>query len=63
MGVADVALESGRSELVIYELIQAGRLHFVEDDKGHILVCFSSVRQLEKTIELGSNQEGEDHER
>lgn len=64
MGVADAAMETGRSELAIYQLIQAGSVHFIEDDEGRILICFSSLRRIQPRIDEDENeQEGESHER
>lgn len=64
MAVADAAMEAGRSELAIYQLIQAGSVHFVEDE-GRILVCLRSLCGIQQTLDEGSNekdQEGESHE-
>jgi hypothetical protein len=67
MPVAYAAREAGRSELAIYQLIEAGSLHFVEDEAGQVLVCFSSLRRIQQTLDQGANKdekepEGESHE-
>ena len=66
MAVPDAAMEAGRSELAIYKLIQAGSVHFVEDE-GHILVCFRSLCRIQQTLDEGINKdemkrEGESHD-
>ena len=42
-GVADAAREAGLSELVIYQLLDDGLVHFTEDTEGHVLVCLNSL--------------------
>ena len=42
-GVADAAREAGLSELVIYQLLDHGLVHFTEDTEGHVLVCLNSL--------------------
>jgi hypothetical protein len=41
--VADAARETGLSELLIYQLLDAGALHFREDADGRLLVCLNSL--------------------
>ena len=40
----------GISERHIFRLLEAGRVHFIEN--GRVLVCLESVRSLEKEVEL-----------
>jgi hypothetical protein len=42
-GVADAARETGLSELVIYQLLDDGLVHFTEDTEGRVLVCLNSL--------------------
>ena len=56
MCVAKAALASGRGELAIYKLLQAGSVHFVEDE-GHVLVCFKSLCGIHQRLEEGENDE------
>jgi hypothetical protein len=58
MAVADAAIEADQSELAIYQLIQAGSVHFVEDD-GRIFICFSSLHRIQQRLD---QEEGEIHE-
>jgi hypothetical protein len=46
--VAHAAREAGLSELAIYQLLEPGALHFIEDSEGHVLVCFNSLRKRHK---------------
>ena len=50
MNVADAANETGMSELAIYQLIEAGDLHFVED-ANHIVACLSSLRSIQHKLD------------
>ena len=61
MAVADAALETDQSELAIYQLIQAGSVHFVEDE-SHILVCLTSLRRIRRIDGEQNEQEGESNE-
>jgi hypothetical protein len=61
MAVADAAIEADQSELAIYQLIQAGSVHFVEDG-GRILVCLTSLRRIQRIDAEQNEQEGESYE-
>ena len=50
MSVAEAANATGLSELAIYQLIEAGDIHFV-DDANHILACLSSLRGIQPKLE------------
>jgi hypothetical protein len=41
--VPEAARETGLSELLIYQLLDAGTLHFREDADGRLLVCLNSL--------------------
>jgi hypothetical protein len=43
MNVADAARETGLSELAIYQRLDVGALHFIEDSTGHCLICLNSL--------------------
>ncbi|MGH9883874.1 MAG: hypothetical protein ACRD6N_20820 [Pyrinomonadaceae bacterium] len=43
--VAGAAREAGLSELAIYQLLDDGALHFMEDTEGRVLACLNSLRQ------------------
>jgi hypothetical protein len=49
MSVGDAANVTGMSELAIYQLIESGDLHFIED-ANHIVVCLSSLLWLSADI-------------
>lgn len=42
----DAALATGRMALEIYRLVEAGRLHFREDENGLLYICFESLQSL-----------------
>ena len=50
MTVADAAYETGLSELVIYQRIKSGDLHFTEDADLRIVACLSSLRCIRRTL-------------
>jgi hypothetical protein len=41
--VSETARETGLSELLIYQLLDFGALHFREDADGRLLVCLNSL--------------------
>ena len=43
--VSQAAIEAGLSELAVYQLLDAGDLHFTEDSEGHVLVCLNSLSE------------------
>lgn len=45
-GVADAAREAGLSELVIYQLLDDGLVHFTEDKERRVLVCLKSLFEI-----------------
>ena len=53
MSVADAAHETGVSEMVIYQQIESGDLHFTEDADTHIVACLSSLRRLQRRLGKG----------
>jgi hypothetical protein len=42
----EAAMIAKLSTREIYRLVEAGRLHFKEDQNGLLFVCLSSLRQL-----------------
>jgi len=63
MCVADAALADGCGELAIYQLLQAGSVHFVEDE-GRVLVCFKSLCGIHQRLDgVKNEEEGENDER
>lgn len=50
MSVVDAANETGLSELAIYQLIESGDIHFIEE-ANHIVVCLSSLRGIRQMLE------------
>ena len=42
----EAAMIARLSTREIYRLVEAGRLHFSEDQNGLLFVCFASLRQL-----------------
>lgn len=44
-GVDAAAEQTGVSELAVYQLVESGAVHFIEDEKQHVLVCLNSLRQ------------------
>ena len=58
ISVVDAANETGMSELAIYQLIESGDLHFIEDS-NHIVACLSSLRSIqnnERNLEGGMHE-------
>lgn len=49
MSVGDAANETGMSELTIYQLIESGDIHFIED-ANHILACLGSLRGIQREL-------------
>ena len=43
--VAQAARQADLNELAIYQLLDAGGLHFSEDADGRILVCLNSLME------------------
>ena len=41
--VAEAAREAGSGELAIYQLLDSGVVHFMEDPEGRVLVCLNSL--------------------
>jgi len=41
--VIQAAIETGLSELAIYQLLDAGAIHFTEDSERHVIVCLDSL--------------------
>ena len=41
--VADAARQADLNELAIYQLLEAGALHFTEDADGRVLICLNSL--------------------
>ena len=61
------AREVGLSELAIYQLLDAGALHFCEDPGGRVFVCLNSLCPTFRTAGIGStrdtaNQKGGSYE-
>ena len=54
MSVVEAAKETGLSELAIYQLIESGDLHFIEDANRHIVACLSSLRCIQRRLD-GAN--------
>ena len=50
MSVGDAANETGMSEMAIYQLIECGDLHFIED-ANRIVVCLSSLRSIQDKLD------------
>ena len=48
----DAALATGHGAREIYSLVEAGRLHFREDETGLLYICFESLQRL-----VGENSE------
>src|SRR2546425_11358335 len=42
----DASLATGQAAREIYRLVEAGRLHFREDEKGLLYVCSNSLQAL-----------------
>ena len=53
--VAGAAREAGLNELAIYQLIDAGTLHFREDEDGRVLVCLNSLCSTLRMTEIDSS--------
>jgi len=51
--VAEAAREMGLGELAVYRLIEAGDLHFIQEDDVNILACLNSLRSIQQT---GTNE-------
>jgi len=51
MSVADAAQETKFSELALYQLIEAGALHFEREGAVNILVCLDSLRRNQRSLE------------
>ena len=51
MSVVDAAYETGISELAIYQLIESGDLHFIEDSNRHIVACLGSLRCIQGKLD------------
>ncbi|QQS40627.1 MAG: hypothetical protein IPM63_14845 [Acidobacteriota bacterium] len=52
---ADAAVtRSGRGSRELFRLIEAGLLHSVETDTGHVLICGDSLSGLESIADIGS---------
>ena len=60
MSIAHAANETGMSELAIYQLIEAGDVHFIED-ANHIFACLGSLRSIRQKLD-NRNLEGGIHE-
>ena len=43
---ADAALSTGRAGREIYRLVEAGQLHFREDENGLLYICLESLQRL-----------------
>jgi hypothetical protein len=39
------AHQTGLNELVVYQLVESGAVHFIEDESRRVLVCLKSLRQ------------------
>jgi hypothetical protein len=46
ISVVDAALATRQAAREIYRLVETGQLHFGEDEKGLLYVCFNSIQKL-----------------
>ena len=46
----EAAMIAGLSAREIYRLVEDGRLHFTEDQRGLLFVCVASLDQLDKPV-------------
>jgi hypothetical protein len=49
MTVAEAGREFGLSELAIYQLLDQGGIHFIENAEGRLFICLNSLRTLKQT--------------
>jgi hypothetical protein len=54
--VAEAARETGLSELVVYRLIEAGDLHFLQEDDVNILACLNSLRSIQQRLKTAIDE-------
>jgi len=53
----DAALAAKQSAREIYRLVEAGLLHYREDENGLLYVCFASLQRLAGKADGQANQE------
>lgn len=55
MTVAEAGREVCLSELVIYQLLDLGGVHFIESAEGRLFICLPSLRTLKRTESENDN--------
>jgi hypothetical protein len=58
----DAALATGQAAREIFRLVEAGRLHFKEDENGLLYICFESLQRLvgnERAIECENESDNQ----
>jgi hypothetical protein len=61
MSVPDAAQETRFSELTLYQLIEAGDLHFEREGDVNILVCLDSLRRNQHSLKkVDTNKHGKE---